>query len=358
MISMITDRSDLYKRLWNDYSQLPSDRKYESFFYQYLKARKDAQAERVAESAEALKEYSARKKRDKYVLLRSAYLAYKNGLLTEEEYISCFKELAGAKGSRKYEPFTPELMSKAQKAYENEFIIGCISDFFYNMGYRTRKRKKDTEDIGFTKTAERYIKEKDGYIDDLDLWARYYIFSLKDEADPPSFMTALTDEYILKCRDMIAVLDREERSNAFVPLYYDAVSGAGVIVIGNDLLPENEQSDRSCRIGIIYFSDLLDEITEYGELSITMTSELYDDVGEAFEEFRKGIVDHSFTENYGSQNYELPEGIDGVFGNYFWETKKADVHSRIIEKYNSMEMSAHNKWRQERDKHLEHMGRV
>lgn len=359
MISMITNRSDLYERLWNDYSQLPSDQKHDSFLYQYLKAKKDAQAERVAESAETLDEYSARKKRDKYVLLRSAYLAYKNGLVTEEEYISRFKELAGAKGSQKYEPFTPDLMSKAQHTYENEFIIGCISDFFYNMGYRTRKSKEDTDDIGFTKIAERYIKEKDGYIDDLDLWARYYIFSLKNETDPPAFTTALTDEYISKCNDLITVLDREERSNVFVPLYYDAVSGAGVIVIGNDLLPKNKQTDRSCRICIMYFSELLDEMSEHSELSITMISELYDDVGEAFEEFKKGIVDHIFTENYGSQNYELPDGVDSIFANYFWERiQEAPSVSRKIAAFNREERNKFNEWLPERNKHLAHMGKV
>ncbi|MBQ9948087.1 MAG: hypothetical protein IJO91_06840, partial [Oscillospiraceae bacterium] len=125
------------------------------------------------------------------------------------------------------------------------------------------------------------------------------------------------------------------------------------------LLPEDEQSDRSCRICIVYFSELLDEISEYGELSITMTSELYDDVGEAFEEFKKGIVDHIFTENYGSQNYELPNGVDGIFANYFWEiVQEAPCVSRKIAEFNREETSKFNEWLPERNKHLAHMGKV
>ena len=356
MISMITCRSDLYQRLWEEYFPLDSEKKHESFFYRYLKRKKDDQATRIAASADSLAEYCERKKRDKYILLRSTYLAYKNGIITATEYIQRFAELAGAKGRKKYDPFTPDMIEQAEQAFENEFIVGCISDFFYNMGFRLRSPKSEANEIGYTKLSERYLKEKDGYIDDLDLWASYYIFSLKDEAQPPSFVSELTEEYIGKCRHLFSVLNREDYDNAFVPLYFDHGSGAGVIIAGNSILPEEKQSNSSCRICIAYFSMAGSEINEYGELDITMMTELYDDVDQAFERFRKGIAAQEYCENYSDQNDEIPDGIDNVFRSYFLEKAiREPSYNTIIQEYNRKEKISFQKSMEEKEKRNERL---
>lgn len=362
MLSMIINRADLYQRIWQDYHNLPSDRKQGSFFYRYLKDKKDAQARRVAESAAALAEYSARKKRDKYILLRSAYLAYKSSLLSEEEYIARFNELTGARERKKYEPFTADRIDETEQAFERAFLLGCINDFFYNLGYRVRKNEEqniEIGEIGYAKTDERYLKEKDGYIDDLDLWASYCTMHLQHEPQPPGFVSELTDEYIGKCSRLFSALNREERSDIFVPLYFDASGGAGVTVIGNDMLPEKEKSDKACRICIMYFSylDPSDGISEYGEFAITMMTELYDDVADAFDRFRKGVFKLEYTENYGDQNGEPPSGIDSIFNRFFSEEpKEAPAFSRVIEEIGHEESLAFGEWQHERDKHLERTG--
>lgn len=337
MISMITNRGELYQRIWEDYCSFKSDKKQDSYFYGYMKRKKDAYASRVSESAESLAAYRARSKRDKYILLRSAYLAYKNSVISEEDYIGCFNSLFGENQRRKYVPLSAENIDIAEQTYEREFLLGCINDFFYNLGYRVRKNKEkniEIDEIGYVKTSERYLKEKDGYIDDLELWADYFASTFQSESQTPEFVSGLTEEYIGKCSDLFDVLNRENRDNCFLPLYFDVTSGAGVIVIGNELLSENKRNDKACRICIIYFDEIYDGITEFNNITLNMIAEpeLYDNVAAAFERFRKGVVRFDYTDNYGIQNDKMPNGIDGIFNCLFYdETKGSTAYSRIIE---------------------------
>ncbi len=363
MISMITNRSDLYHRLWIDYSERSSDSKQDSFFYQYLKAKKDAQAERVAESVSTLADYAARKKGDNYIQLRSAYIAYKNNILSEKEYIERFTKLTGAKDSKKYEPFTDDLIDEAEQTFENKFLLGCVKNFFYNLGYRVRENKDKNiviDDIGYAKISERYIKEKDGYIDDLELWAHYYIHSLKGEAQPPKFVSELTNDYIDKCRHLFSVLNQKKYSKAFVPLYFDSASGAGVIIIGEDMLSTKQKSDKTCRICIASFCMLTDGISDSNALDITMATEMYDDVDKAFEEFKDGIAKYKYTENYQSENDLLPIGVDSIFNNFFYETEEMQTpaYNRIIETENNLERAVLLEFAQKRDKQIGRISRT
>ncbi len=356
MISMITNRSDLYQRLWDDYFPLSNDQKNNSFFYKYLKKKKDDQAAHIVESSDKLAEYSKRKKQDKYISLRYSYLAYNKGILTEKEYIDRLTALASAKDrkslSAMFEPFSSNHIDEAEQTYENIFLIGSINDFFYNMGFRRRKTKDEikndvVDSARYTRTNERYLKE-DGYIDDLDLWARYYTFCLKDSDQPPHFVSALTNEYIQKCSHLFSVLDEEQRSSAFIPLYFDPMSGAGVIIIGSNLLPENKRNNKNCRICIAYFSILGSMIDDCNEIDITMISELYDDIDVAFEDFKTGIAGMEYYCNYGDQNDAPPEGIDSIFHNYFSEEPTRRV-SQNYQKLVSEEQDELQLWKAEEE---------
>ena len=250
MISMIACRDELYSRLLADYRS----NKENSFFYRYMKSRKDAHAQRISESSCALEEYRKRKKPDKYVLLRAFYLAYKSALVTEEVYIHRFVEITGiqkrsknepltedintrffeiigAKKRRMHKEITPELIDEVEQAYELAFLKGCISDCFINMGYRIRKAEEtqlDEGDRGYIKKSEKYKKEKDGYISDLDLWAEYYYDSLAkgEQQYIPRFVSELTDDYIRKCDSLFGRLnenqEQSDRSKTFIPLYHDS----------------------------------------------------------------------------------------------------------------------------------------
>lgn len=326
MIKMITSRSDLYRRLWEEYFPLPNNQKHKCFFYRYLKNKKDLQADRIAESTDSLeKYYSSRNKRDKYLLLRSAYLAYTNKLLAEEEYIERFTQLVGTKESKKYEPFTSDLINEAELYYEKKFLLGCIKDFFYNLGYRVRDNAKKNiviDELGYAKTEERYLKEQDGYIDDLDLWAHYYNSFATNQNDlPAQSVSDINEEYIKQCSELFSLLKRENSDKVFVPLYFDPRSGAGVIIIGSNKLPQKKKNGKSCRIGIIYLSEILgDQMSDFGELEISIKiddCDFYDNVSEAFAKFRIGISYQTYYANYRDHNEEPPEGINSIFRNYF-----------------------------------------
>lgn len=372
MISMITNRTELYQRIWEDYCSFSSDKKQNSYFYIYMKEKKDAYAKHVSESAASLSEYCARKKRDKYIMLRSAYLAYKkkNPVISEADYIRIFNSLFGEKQRRKYVPLTPENIEIAEQIYEREFLLGCINDFFYNLGYRLRKNKENTieiDKIGYVKKGERYLKEQDGYIDDLELWSDYLTKILQGEPQPPKFVSELTEEYIGKCSDLFDalnfdVLNREERRMSFLPLYFDAVSGAGVIVIGNEWLPENKRNEKACRICIIYFSGIYDGIDDFNDISLEMIAEpvLFDNVSDAFERFKKGVVRFDYTDNYGSRNGNMPDGIDSIFNCLFFdETKGAidyDRYDRMVEAGFQEESDRFSERQQEKNERLERVG--
>lgn len=367
MISMITNRGELYQRLWEDYCSFSSDKKQNSYFYIYMKEKKDAYAKHVSESAASLSEYCARKKRDKYIMLRSAYLAYKkkNPVISEADYIRIFNSLFGEKQRRKYVPLTPENIEIAEQIYEREFLLGCINDFFYNLGYRLRKNKENSieiDKIGYVKKGERYLKEQDGYIDDLELWSDYLTKILQGEPQPPKFVSELTEEYIGKCSDLFDALNRKNRNNCFLPLYFDVTSGAGVIIIGNELLSKIKRNDKACRICIIYFDDIDDGITDFNNITLNMMAEpeLFDNVALAFERFREGVVRFDYTDNYGSQNDIMPDGIDSIFKCLFFdETKGAidyDRYDRMVEAGFQEESDRFSERQQEKNERLERVG--
>lgn len=120
-----------------------------SFVYRYLKKKKDSRAEVIGRIKNDLYDYALQKKKDKYILLKSAYLALvRHNNITEQEYSNIFKSLIGTKDKvtgeikapAKYENLCgKEAIEKAEKMFERRFLMGCISDFFYNLGYRTNK---------------------------------------------------------------------------------------------------------------------------------------------------------------------------------------------------------------------------
>lgn len=93
---MIRNKDDFFSSLWEDYISLEEKDREKSFIYGYLKKKKDYRAEAIGQDRETLNEYSRQKKRDKYIMLKSAYVAFaENGIINEQEYTDIFKELIG-----------------------------------------------------------------------------------------------------------------------------------------------------------------------------------------------------------------------------------------------------------------------
>ena len=94
--SMIRNREEFIKALWEDYRNFSEENREESFIYNYFKRKKDMKAQQIARDKNSLNEYQLKMKRDKYIQLKSAYLAYLDEVLTEEEYMERYEYLTKA----------------------------------------------------------------------------------------------------------------------------------------------------------------------------------------------------------------------------------------------------------------------
>ena len=341
MISMIANKTELYDLLWRDYFDLHNKNASDSFIYNYLRHNKDKRAENIAKSRNSLCEYATKKKLDKYILLRAAYLAYSNGTISENEYLEYFSNIASVKDRKTGEAKLPKCCAldspdgiKASQEYQEcKLLKGCVSDFFQNAGYRRDTTKNDEY---FSKTNIKYTKEKEGYINDLDLWAAYYMYSMEQSTEKDGhYIPQLDSEYIEKCKKLFSLLDNEQYSEAFVPLYFDTASGAGVFIIGKERFEEADSE--GCCVCTAHFGGLMEKISTMSELPFSMLTTVYDNVDDAFFALKKGIADGGFCANYSLENNEPPAGADSCFNSYFYISEQelrfsSDVNKRFAER--------------------------
>ncbi len=317
---MINRKDEFYDALWDDYCFF--DQKEESFIYQYLKSRKDIRAEIISRDRFALFEYRGRKKLDKYTLLRGAYLALKNNVISEEEYTDIFRELVRTKDylPKKYENISgEEMIDNAEKLYEQRFLIGCVSDFFYSLGYRSNAKKEHSES---TKVKSKRTKE-DGYIDEFEM---LYEFRRRDKTiDGDEVVTNIAnidDEYIKKCTDLYRImLNEKNRGDAFVPLFIDKNTGAGIYIIGEKRIPQPQENSKvSCFVCIISF-ECADKDEDYYPEEVILyynIKEIFRSVADAFNKFRITASGEEFYEEYPYANSDkFPNGAEECFIPYF-----------------------------------------
>ena len=330
---MIRNKEEFVKALWEDYRNLPEDKREDSFIYTYFQRKKDQRAQVLARSRQELEAYIAQKKRDKYIMLRSAYLAYKDEVISAEACLDIFQELTGTTAiSKKYEKLSlKEQIEVICKKMERKFLMGCVSDFFQNAGYRVNKHQDVEEHI---KLPDKHRKEKDGYTDDLAMLFAFYQYQGMQEVqkgDVGAYINRLDAEHIEKCKQLHHILQKDDRCEIFVPLYVDMETGAGVYIIGKNKYQQYTKRNRphkkseslnSCYACVIYFSAIFEEISEYEELNLTMMVESFDTVEEAFDRFQAGLSTQEFYENYPMENEDiLPVGADRRFELYFVEKR-------------------------------------
>ena len=185
---MIKDRDDFYDALWNDYVSFGEKERENSFVYRYLKKKKDSRAEVIGRRKADLFEYAEQKKRDKYILLKSACFALERyKVISKQEYADILKDLIGTKDKTtgevkipaKYEALDDdEAFKKAEEMFERRFLMGCVRDFFYNLGYRTNKNDEHGQSV---KLPNKHLKE-DGYNDEFEMLYEYSLYSGKSES--------------------------------------------------------------------------------------------------------------------------------------------------------------------------------
>ena len=131
-------RAFLYE-LYEDLSEHSGDIE-NSFYYSYIKNKKEKQAEIISGKRELFTEYADRDKPNKFVLLHAAYLAFKNGDITADKYRDIFGKVSEGK-KRTAEFLAADIMNaddakEHNDAIEKYLLKNLVSDFFDNAGFK------------------------------------------------------------------------------------------------------------------------------------------------------------------------------------------------------------------------------
>lgn len=246
---MITSKNNFYELLWKDFISLPEKDRHNCFLYRYYKRKKDSLAEVIGKNKEELLELSARSKKDNYLLLKSAYFAFaRYGVITSDEYRSVLDRLSGRK-----KPISDSNIDEIQQRLERKLLMGCVGDFFVNLGYRVNKR----DEHGASVKQESKYRRESSYSDEFEMLYQYSRENGKDYLPVEGARDIkIDDEYIEKCTKLYESMFKERRTEAFVPLCVDSETGGGVYIIGHQhfcVCGEKSDEKEPCSVYIISF---------------------------------------------------------------------------------------------------------
>ena len=320
---MITTKTALYEMIHSEYEEARMKNVEKSFIFTYLREMKDRKADANSRSKEAYEEYtSSKKRRDYYIELRSAYLAYKNGFISVDEYAQMLDSIP-AKKKKKVTENDPD---KAEKEYEHNLLLDQVKSFFYNAGYIVGEEKN------YDITASEKNDEQDSakYLDDIYMMYRFFRHTGVTSNEDSPRERVYDDEYIAKCQKLFDDLKRSGREELFVPLAIDPESDMGVFIIGRRyLLPEDPENadgyDENCYICTAVFGEIVtnDVYTDmYTEaltpnttdavIPVMTVSSTFNTVREAFDNGKNGF--NSLKGNIEGDAYSEYQNIN-VFGN-------------------------------------------
>ncbi|MCM1165782.1 MAG: hypothetical protein NC299_02695 [Lachnospiraceae bacterium] len=305
-MTVFSGSEEFYDKIAEDYR----GRAEKSFLYRYLREKKETGAVRISRDRRLLLEWDGAG-RDKYILLRGAYLGFaKQGVLKREEYAEIFLRLnRGSKtGVKAREELFGRAPEEAQRALEERLLLNSASNFVDNI---RRKKKRENAD-------------RDTYTDDVEMLGAYYrYFGGGDERSGSGTGGRADDEYIAKCAELYDIIradpERELYRDAVIPLWIDSVSGAGVYILGNRTL----ENDRPGVCVLRFFdTDMSVDMNEYGDgdvcgetlLNVMMSVDRYDSVESAFRDFIAKAASGAYLADYSLRNGDkFPEGADECF---------------------------------------------
>ena len=250
------------------------------FIFDYQRNLRMKKASMLSQSCEALLEYSRSRKKNKYILLEAMELALSAGVIGDEEFISLFCKLTG---ERNMTTDDTQLIIR----YKYAFLFGCIDDFFINKGFSVVTcEKKNTEELV-------------SYTNELEMWCEYCRYINKRNIPVSSAEgVILNDDYERECTTQLNMLNKRDAEDSFVPLYFDAMNGAGIYIIGSTHIPEARRTAASCRVCVTNYLELLGYENEI--LTLDMEVHIFDTVAEAFLFYRENSF--RFAENYRDDN--------------------------------------------------------
>ncbi|MBR5088831.1 MAG: hypothetical protein IK093_05345 [Ruminiclostridium sp.] len=258
-------KNDLYREIRNDYEMKQRSDVRGSFIYRYIKETKDKRAEANSGSAEAYDTYrnENNKRCDHYIRLRSAYLAYKNGIIPVEDYNAAAESVP----AKKKKKATSNDIDEAEEQYERNLILDQIASFFSNAGVRWNKNEND--EAGKNKYDTRtYSAVNDGsekssvYSDDILMLYKFICHTGGASGDSTASGNEYSNEYIEKCEDLFLNLSKSGKKDLLVPLAIDPSSDMGIFIVGSDYLlsedPDpNVKRDKTCYVCTVTFGEIV-----------------------------------------------------------------------------------------------------
>lgn len=309
--------------LFDDYSAHYGDVE-NCFYYRYLKKRKSEQAAAIVnskDSEELLADYAARTKPNKFVLLRAAYLSFKNGRITADAYKKHFARVSDGKKK------TAELMAadittaddakEFNDALEKQLLKNLVSDFFDNAGFKKGadnveqyfdKNKKIASNTRIRSKYSKHSKSLDKYTDDIDMLYCYLQYKNAELSDAPAAYSAgLSETFKNDCAELFRSLCKSSESDVFMPLYFDPVSGAGVFIIGKERFYKSlkEELTENCAACIVHFSHVSVDIEPSVNetlMDLCMYVDICENVSAAFEEFEDGVASEAYLTDLSDEN--------------------------------------------------------
>ncbi len=261
----------------------PRHERNKCFIYDYQRDARVKKAEELAADREMLLTYSRNRKKNKYILLEAMDCAYKNGVISENEFVRLFCELTGEKG---FSAGNAEMLIK----YKRAFLFGCIDDYFINKGFSVETGKK----------KDNFTEQPGSYTNELEMWCEYCKYAQKNGIAVSTSASGreLNDDYEKECTALLDTLNTSHAVESFVPLYFDAKSGAGIYILGSKNCPPENKPEKSCCVCVTSFYNIAGFDEEC--LSLDMSSVIFQGVAEAFSYFKEN--NFMFMEGYGLFN--------------------------------------------------------
>lgn len=218
----------------------------DKFLYKFFAGPKDKKAENWRNNPDV---FSPNDKYDKYIYIRSMYLAFKAGKKTEEEYRAAFKKvIADTDKKSKRSRFPSALHSdllyrdpgKAQSELEFRLLKDCVDTFIDNA-----QRSKHFSDKSSSNSEK--------HIDIIEMLNEFHKYCEDTDYER---IGIVSNKYLGECGKLYEMIEDPENdiASAFIPLYIDSKSGAGVYLIKGFSKLSNEAS-----VCILSFDGILEK---------------------------------------------------------------------------------------------------
>ncbi len=267
---MIRNRSELDACLFKEWQA----KKDKSFIYGYTRDRMDESARAIAEKiGEGGDADDVNCGKNRYIRLKAIDIAFSDiNVISYEEYaemLITYREDCGEKAKGKFRNFDDRnAIRKNVDSLLDYFLRNTVSEYFRSQGYSI-KREKDTSTDTIVEKAEIKLKQRT-YIDPVSLYLAYSENTgiIEKSADVKQggneakgdILSRLKDhDYFMECIKQLEICNRQKKTGAYLPLYVDDRTGAGIYMIGKDYIQGGGRLLQSCYPCIVAFKEAVDE---------------------------------------------------------------------------------------------------